>query len=655
MLLHFVEEDEYAFYFPDTPDFDQYWKEAQIEPNQNYHVKTTLRSVFDWIEVAEAFGESPQDKILELIENSTTESHALAAAGAAVKWHEKSGREAYDNARAAISLLDWAYDDALARGWNSVALFCLQRITDLENQINSAGSIEVKRAVDLIETITDTSDVHLGNLSETLQLLIDNEPILNPQGQHEKRAFVLCVREVNRLHEQKQFFQERSLLSTTIELAEILNIPTTDLEDRYVETYRLNADLQSERSASLEAHELVRALEDQTVLDRLSDDEKEEWKSRLRSAVQSAAQELKREGAAIDSPHQRHLHQASVEKFVRQFEHIKYVYNSDAALFWLLTHDELIPAYTEDTESFGIHDTLTQTMYSLQGHLIEFDPDDADLSARYAIEARIAISTVVSVLSTLISTGSLTEAEIYAFLNRVPDLDSTNLWYLTRFISNVFDGNDPEAIHLGATRIEAVLYTLLREEGEDVDALMEDGTGTRTLGSLVPKLDQYVSVDFQAYLRYTYNEPVGQMFSGNIRNRVAHGLLLPRENNRLYSLLILIDFLRIVTRMNPTVHHARYGIPDAVLIPTQDLSPFFPLVIRSYSRSKLPDQDRFLDYLEGQSRTVDEISEYFDIPYSLALVWIRLSEATGEVLFDEESGIVEKDWISDLAILPKWF
>ncbi len=294
-------------------------------------------------------------------------------------------------------------------------------------------------------------------------------------------------------------------------------------------------------------------------------------------------------------------------------------------------------------------------MYSLQGHLIEFDPDDADLSVRYAIEARIAISTLVSVISTLISTGSLTEAEIYASLNRVPDLDSENLWYLTRFISNVFDGNDPEAIHLGATRIEAVLYTLLREEGEDVDALMEDGTGTRTLGSLVPKLDQYVSVDFQEYLRYTYNEPVGQMSSGNIRNRVAHGLLLPRENNRLYSLLILTDLLRIVTRMNPTVHHARSGIPDAVLIPTRDMSPFFPFVIRSYSRSKLPDLDRFLAYLEGQSRTVDEISEYFDIPYSLALVWIRLSEATGEVLFDEESGIVEKDWISDLAILPKWF
>jgi hypothetical protein len=653
MMLHFIDEDEYVFYFPDASNFDRRWKESKTDPSQNYYIKSSLRSVFDWIDAAEMFGESPRDKIWDLIESSTSDSRALVAAGATTEWHEKSGGNAYNNARAAISLLDQAYEDAITRGWNSVALFCLQKITDLECQLGSAGSTEVERAVDLIGALTDTSDVHLGNLSEALQLLVDNKPILNPQGHHEKRAFVLCIKQANRLRNQKQFFQERSLLSTTIKLAEILNIPTADLEDRYVETYRLNADLQSERSSSLEAQELVQALEDQNVLDRLSDDEKEEWKSRLRSAVQSAAQELKREGAVIDSPHQRFLHQSNVERFVRQFEQIKYVYDTGAALFWLLTRDELLPEHTDDSVSSNIHDILSQKMYSLQGHLIEFDSDNADITSRYAIEARIAISTVVSVISTLISNGSLAEAGIYNYLSRVPDLDQENQWYLTRFISNVFDGNDLEAIHLGATRIEAILYNLLREEGEDVDALMDDGTGTRTLGSLIPKLNQYVSVDFQEYIRYTYNEPVGQMFNGNIRNRVSHGLLLPRENNRLYSLLILTDLLRIVTRMNRTVHHARYGIPATVLIPTQGLP--FPLVIRSYGRSDFPDEDSFLEYLDGQSRTVGEVADHFDISYRLALIRIRLSEVTGDVLFDEKSGVAEKDWVSDPPNLPAWF
>lgn len=395
MLLHFVEDNEYAFYFPDASHFDRHWHEAETDSRKDSHIKMTLRSVFDWIEVAEAFGESPGNKIWESIRNSTVGSSALLAAGATVEWKEKSGREAYNNARAAISLLDTEYEHATGRGWNSAALFCLQKMIELENRLDSAGPIEIERAVELIEAITDTDDVHLGDLSESLQLLIDNAPILDPQGEAEKRAFVLCILQMNRLRDKDQFFQERDLISATIELTDILNIPTNDLEERYVDTYRLNADLQSERSASLEARELIQALEDQTVLDHLSDDEKKEWKSQLRSAVQSAAHELKREGAVIDSPHQRFLHQASVEKFVLQFKHIKYVYGSDAALFWLMTHDSLIPTYNGDSEFFGIQDIITQTMYSLQGHLIEFDPNEADLSARYSIDAQIAISTVV--------------------------------------------------------------------------------------------------------------------------------------------------------------------------------------------------------------------------------------------------------------------
>lgn len=643
MLFHFVADDEYGFYFPDSSAFDGHWETAHTDPDENYHIMANLRSVFDWIQVAEAFGDSPDDQIWELIDNSTTDSNALLAAGAAVEWNEKGGREAYYNAQAAISLLDIAYEDALDKEWNSVAIFCLKKIVELENQIDSAGSLEIERAVELIERITASPDVHLGNFGRLLRLLLDNEPLLDPEGTAEKRAFVLCIREANRLNDQQQFFQERDLFSDTIELAKALGIPVDDLEDRYVDTYRLNADRQSERSASLEAQELVHALEDQTVLNRLSDAEKEEWKSRLRSAVQSAAHELKRDGAVIDSPHHRYLHQANVLKFVHQFEHIKDVYNSDAALFWLLTHDEITPTYTEDSNTYGLHDTLSKTMYSLQGHLIEFDPEEADLPARYSIEARIAISTTVGVLRKLVYEGSLTEADIYSYVNSIPDLDSENLWYLTKIISNTFEENDAEAIHLGATRIEAVLYNLLRNEGEDVDALMEEGTGTRTLGSLIPKLSEYVDQDFQEYLRYMYNKPVGQMFGGNVRNRVTHGLLRPGENNPLISHILLFDLLRIVTRMNRTVHHARYGIPETLLVPTSDLSPFFPIVIQPNSWSTFPDQERFLDYLEDKPRTVEEIADYFDMPFQLALSYIRLEEGRNSVSLDEESELVEKD------------
>jgi hypothetical protein len=217
-------------------------------------------------------------------------------------------------------------------------------------------------------------------------------------------------------------------------------------------------------------------------------------------------------------------------------------------------------------------------------------------------------------------------------------LDSNNLWYLTRVTTNVFEGRDVEAIHLGATRVEALLYRLLREEGEDVDALMDEGTGTRTLGSLVPKLGEYVGEDFQEYIRYAYGEPVGQMFGGNIRNRIAHGLLLPRENNRLYSLLILADLLRILTRITRTEHLAWFGIPDAVLRPTPGLNPPFPLVIRGYRRHTFPSEVELTDSLDSGGQPVEEVAEKLGVPHSLAMARVRLSEAAGVVTLDEETG-----------------
>jgi hypothetical protein len=637
MLLHLVSEDEYAYYFPNASHFEEHWQDSKENPENNYHVQASLRSVFQWIEVSE----SPKKKISELIQNTTADSAALTAAGAAVEWHEKDGREAYDNVRAAIALLDIAYEDAVERDWNAVSLFCLEVMAALERQIGSVDAIVIERAADLIEKVIDDSDVHLGNLSDAFQLLIDNDSIVNPQGAAEKRAFSSGIKQANRLQNQGKYFQERGLLDTLIELAELLNIPIDDLENRYVEMYRRNAAQQAERGASLEAQELVRALDDQIVLDRLSDDEKEEWKSQLRSAVQSAAYELKREGAVIDSPRQRYLRQSTIQKFVHQFEHIKQVYDSGTALFWLLTHDELVPEYIEDADPSGIQDIISKTMYSLQGHLIEFDPEETDLPARYSIQAQIAMSTTVNVLSTLISTGSLKEGEIYAYLTGNPDLAAENQWYLTEIISNIFDRNDVEAIHLGASQVESILYSLLHEQGEDVDALMDEGTGTRTLGSLIPKLDRYVDEDFQQYLRYMYNEPVGQMFGGNIRNRVAHGLLRPAENNRLYSLTILFDLLRIVTRMNRSVHHARFGIPDTVLLPDLDGITITPIVIRPYASSQFPDDDSFLQYLDGGGQTVETISDHFEIPYRLALERIRLSEAVDDVQFDEENHSAE--------------
>jgi hypothetical protein len=647
VLLHFVDDNTRSFYFLTPDQFSEKWVEALDDPDNNYHVRANLRSTFDWIQVAQAFGENPQEKIGELHTECKRDidSRALAAAVAAVEWNETTGREAYNSARAAIQLLDQEYNRCIKRDWNYVATFCLGKIMELQGAICHIGSYELERAIELIELVTNVDtvdDVPLGNFGDLVRVFTENSAAASQEIPLTTKALAICVREMNRLRQSGSLFQERDLLRDTIDLARIINAETTGLERRYVDTFWQNANYQAERGASLEASEIAAGLDDDIVSQVLTAKEKSEWKGRLRSAVQSATWDLRRKSARLTTSRDQLLHQISVSDVVDKFNQIRIAYDTQAALFWLLTYDGLVPEYDRDQNNIGISSMISQTTYSSSGHLIEFDPQDSDISAQYVIDSSLRIEMFVNILGTLFGQGALTEVDIYVFLNEV--IDSANdQWYLTKVISNVFDSNHTEAIHLGVTRIEALLYTLLLREGEDVDALMDDGTGTRTLGSLCESLEDHVSEDFHQYLTHVYNEPVGQLFLGNLRNRASHGLLLPKENNGFYSGLIVGDLLRILARFNVSELTAKHGIPATLSIGTDELnlstlSRLFPYAIKPSRRVVVPSEDEILLHIDSDEPRIGEVGEQFDIPFSLALAEIRVLESLSKIEIDGDDG-----------------
>jgi len=256
MLLHFVDDETHIFYFPNPSTFSEKWTEALDDPSSNYHVRANLRSVFDWIQVASAFDENPREKIWNLhIEcRSEIDSRALAAAVATVEWNEGTDREAYDNARAAIQLLDQEYERSVKRNWNYVATFCLKEIIELQGAIGRIGSYELERAIELIELVTDVDavdDVPLGNFGDLVRIFTENSAAASQEVSLTIKALAICVREINRLRQSGSLFQERDLLRDTIGLARIINAETTGLERRYVDTYWQNASYQAERTALL--------------------------------------------------------------------------------------------------------------------------------------------------------------------------------------------------------------------------------------------------------------------------------------------------------------------------------------------------------------------------------------------------------------------
>jgi len=216
------------------------------------------------------------------------------------------------------------------------------------------------------------------------------------------------------------------------------------------------------------------------------------------------------------------------------------------------------------------------------------------------------------------------------------DHDDETTWYLEKFVEHLFDDNHAEAIHIAMPRLESLLYSLLLEKDEDVDALMEDGTGHRTLGSLLDVLQDYIDDDYHQYLRFVYNDPVGSMFGGNLRNRVAHGHLKPGQNNPLISYLLLVDILRIIVRLQRSKVISEYGVPVIVQPPG-----FAPLVLRSYHPTTPPSDSEIIEFLNSGEKSTEEIASHFKIPRALAYSLLTVLDEIGEVELEKASDRVK--------------
>ncbi|WP_157745903.1 hypothetical protein [Halorubrum trapanicum] len=625
MILRFPSENEVAHYFPDAEDIDEHRRQALESENDAYRYSSDLRSVYQWIVFADYTGEEPVGKIRSAVD-ATTEFHPeLIAILGIAEW--EVNRSKYHHGRAAVHLLDLGYKRADRRAWHYVAVFCLQRLIPLQAKLSMNFDLEIQRAVSQLEKLAEEDDIPLGAFGDLVRLLLDNPDNLEENPEYGIQAISACIQATNKLRQDNSFFQERDLLAETIELAEIVDVEDDGLRDRYVETYRLNSKQQGDRSSMLEADELLEGLKDDLAMERLSEEEKNQWKRNLRRAAESAARDLKRDGAKIEYTGGDTQHKWQINRYLSRFEQISEVYDKQAALFWLLTNEQFVPNPDQISDGTPLLEMIGTMGLSYSGHLVEFDPEDADISSQYIIDTQIRIPLLISVFSSLITDRELFEADLYEFINQIPVLDSDNIYYLTTMITAVFEQRHAEAIHLGAPHIESTLYTILREKGEDVDALMEDGTGTRTLGSLLPKTKEYLDGGFGRYLEYMYNEPVGQLLMGNIRNRVAHGLLRPSENDQYRSMCILVDLLRIIARFSKTHFWSQYGIPERVSYG----SGGFEFAIKPYRETPDVKDDELVEYITSTQPSVKEIASQFDIPHELAYARVKVLEAVGMV------------------------
>lgn len=554
MLFRFPTENEIAYHFPTASRVEEHLERARTDPDNHFHFATSLESIYQWVVLAEEFDEDPHDELDDLFGDLSITHPALSAAGALANW--ETDRE-YREAVAALHLLQDAFDEADREGWHHVANQVATWIVKVSNELNRDLEPVIDTIVAYIDDhFADADDIPLNTFTDFVGTVYEHH--YDADDQAVLRAFVVTLHHANRYSAEGQPMQERTLLTEALDLAKVCGIDQRGLERRYVETFQAQATNQSDPVAAGKA--LREGLADDTVTRTLSDAEKQEWKREMNEAFRTGAQRLRREGTPLHTDEMDDAIRGDVQRKIRIFRQLSARYSRRGGLYWFATHDQFFPPENIDHQS--TIDQFGTVAPSDTGHVVEQQPsgDGPDVTQTYLTNLSLYAPLAAQTLYRLIDDGLVTRGLLYGIVLDCERITDDDRWYLIQFINAVFDERYDEAVHLGVPRLESVLFHILRAKGEDVDALLETGTGTRTLGSLLDVLEDYVDSRFHKYLTYMYNDRRGELAGGNIRNRTAHGHLRMGEDTNFLSYLVLTDIIRILIVTDLDTYRAKFGL-----------------------------------------------------------------------------------------------
>jgi len=563
MLFRFPTENEIAYHFPDASKVAEHLERAQADSDDHFHFASSLESIYQWILLADQFGEDPEDKIDDLFDDLDSVNPAIAAAGALCTW--ETDRD-YHEGLAARHLLHDTFEEADRREWHHVARLAMAWLIKTDRELDRDLSADIAAIVKYLdEHFVCEPDIPLNTFREFLALIYENQ--YEASDQTILRAFVIAIQHANRFAADGQPEHERSLLEDALELGKVGGIDHRGVAQRYVDTFRKQADLQSDPVA--EGQILLQGLEDQTVSSTLSDAEKQEWKESMNTAFRDGAMRLRREGTPLPTGDFEDAFWSDVERRVKVFRHLADRHSRKGALYWFVMDDVFIPDEHPGQHSFRDH--ISTVAPSDTGHVIQQTPaeDDRDVTQSYLTYLTTMAPLAPQTLYELVDDGVVTRGLLYGIFIDCDLISDDDIWYVISFLTAVFEERYEEAVHIGIPRMESILFNMFQAKGEDVDALMDSGTGTRTLGSLLDVLEDYVNTTYHKYLTYMYNDRLGQLAGGNIRNRVAHGHLRMGEDTRFLAYLILTDLLRLIIRLDIDTYRAEFGLISEYELLTQ--------------------------------------------------------------------------------------
>jgi hypothetical protein len=454
--------------------------------------------------------------------------------------------EDFDSAQAALTHFSDALYEAMENDWSNLTVFNLEQLVALNATLGGHTPCdELKTAVDVLEADYEGADVHHGNASILLQLIIENKE--KAANETLQQALEYCQEQASTLHDDENFYSERNRLGQAITLARDLGRNVADLESRIVDSWDTQLDTEYEGGSTRDLILVGKAMQD--CQDFAPSSKLDEWKQDMQEIATQAVEGM------TEVEHSVGIEHSVIDALVDGVEALD---DRESPVFALFSIAYFRPHVREvekrdidQPDSF--RDAFNHVKVSELG-----TAGGTDYRTEEELEAVLMEQILTDVFRECFDRGVISGGSVIDLVERFAGLEEEDINYFNELVDHYANEEYIAAYHIGTPHFERVLLKMLNAKGESIIALKPDGTITSALGTLFEKLGAYTDTAYAEHLQYKYTERGGQ----NRRNLAAHGLVSYDQVDTRLTTGLLLDLLAVGCDLNHNGLVSELGDPE---------------------------------------------------------------------------------------------
>ncbi len=193
---------------------------------------------------------------------------------------------------------------------------------------------------------------------------------------------------------------------------------------------------------------------------------------------------------------------------------------------------------------------FNSTHISSRGVPISAEADKELRGATRYYEAQAQFKQIIlqETVGKLIDEGKLTKADVMANFAKIQPIDDDTFKSIEKGLDLFFAGEHFAAVMILVTQFENMLLCMLPQVFDTPQhSSTRDGKGLqpKMLSTILDDIQSFIGDDIHKDFEYIFIDPLGM----NLRNLVAHGELKVTHANRLFGLLVIHAYLRILARL----------------------------------------------------------------------------------------------------------